>query len=90
MKSPQSTSRVATNELREPTPSASGTQSGVEAMNDNTLADVTAASAAYLYNCLPEILKLTPSEQYERLRLHFEAALAAYVAYRQEFVLSDN
>jgi hypothetical protein len=62
----------------------------VGTVNDNTLADVTAASAAYLYNCLPEILKLTPSEQYERLRLHFEAALAAFVAFRQEFVPSDN
>ena len=59
-------------------------------MNDNTLADVAAASAAYLYNCLPEILKLTPSEQYARLQRHFEAALAAFVAFRQEFVPSDN
>jgi hypothetical protein len=59
-------------------------------VNDNTLADVAAASAAYLYNCLPEILKLTPSEQYERLRVHIETALIAFVAFRQELTPSDN
>ncbi|OWK45542.1 hypothetical protein [Fimbriiglobus ruber] len=59
-------------------------------MNDNILADVAAASAADLYNRLPEILNLLPSEQYEQLRVHIKAALATFVAFRQEFTPSDN
>lgn len=45
---------------------------------DQLAGDVAAASAAYLFNVLPEILKLPASEQYERLRLHIEAAFLAY------------
>ena len=40
--------------------------------------DVSAASAAYTVNLLPEIARLPPAEAYERLRLLFEASLAAY------------
>ncbi len=40
--------------------------------------DVAAASAAHLYNVLPEIAKLSPPEQYRRLKAHFETALLAY------------
>ncbi|MFO0847862.1 MAG: hypothetical protein U0871_04765 [Gemmataceae bacterium] len=40
--------------------------------------DVSAASAAYAVNLLPEIVRLAPSEAFERLRLMFEAALVAY------------
>lgn len=40
--------------------------------------DVAAASAAYLFNVLPEITKLPATEQYERLKLHFSTAFLAY------------
>jgi hypothetical protein len=40
--------------------------------------DVAAASAAYLFNVLPSIVALPPPEAFERLKGHFEAALAAY------------
>ncbi len=49
-------------------------------MNDSHLAeDVCAASAAYLFNLLPELVKLPATEQFERLAAHFEAAITAYV-----------
>jgi hypothetical protein len=40
--------------------------------------DVCAASAAYLFNVLPELVKLPAPEQFKRLAAHFEAALLAY------------
>jgi hypothetical protein len=40
--------------------------------------DVCAASAAYLFNVLPEIAMLSAHEQFQRLAAHFEAALMAY------------
>lgn len=45
---------------------------------NNLIEDVTAASAAYLVNVLPEIAKLPASEQYKRLEAHFLACLMAY------------
>ncbi|AWM40134.1 hypothetical protein GobsT_14350 [Gemmata obscuriglobus] len=48
-------------------------------MNESLTEDVCAASAAYCLNCvLPRLNALTPSEQFERLKACFEAALAAY------------
>ncbi|QJW94195.1 hypothetical protein [Frigoriglobus tundricola] len=40
--------------------------------------DVCAASAAYLFNLLPDLVKLPAPEQFQRLAAHFEAALLAY------------
>jgi hypothetical protein len=45
---------------------------------DRLAADVASASAALLHNLLPQIVTLPASEQYERLRLHIEAAFIAY------------
>lgn len=42
------------------------------------LADVSAASAAFLFNLLPALLELPAAERYERLVTHFEACLVAY------------
>jgi hypothetical protein len=47
-------------------------------MPEQLIEDVCAASAAYLFNVLPEIAKLPAKEQFERLAVHFEAALLAY------------
>lgn len=45
----------------------------------NTLREeVAAASAAYVYNCLPSIMMEEPREAFRRLAVHFEAALRAY------------
>jgi hypothetical protein len=45
----------------------------------NPLADdVAAASAALLFNLLPEIVKLPAPEAYARLQSHIHAALLAY------------
>ena len=61
--------------LQEITPKAEE----VRMNHDPDLADdVAAASAAYLFNVLPEILKLPASERYARLAVHFEACLCAY------------
>ena len=40
--------------------------------------DIALTSAAYLITVLPEVLKLPPSDRFDRLASHFEAALAAY------------
>ncbi len=40
--------------------------------------DVAAASAAYLVNVLPEIIKLPASQMFERLKTHFSTAFLAY------------
>lgn len=56
----------------------------------STADDVAAASAAYLFNALPEIQKLTPPEQFERLREVFATALAAFVEVRRELTPSPN
>lgn len=40
--------------------------------------DVAAASAAYTVNLIPELAKLTMTEAFERLKLHYMAALEAY------------
>jgi hypothetical protein len=48
-------------------------------VNDPNLAeDVCAASAAYVVDVLPELMKLPPAEQFARLAAYFEAALMAY------------
>lgn len=44
---------------------------------DLLAADVAAASAAYLWDVLPEILKTAPEEAVRRLALHFETAIRA-------------
>lgn len=41
--------------------------------------DISAASAAYLFNALSAIASLPASEAFERLKSHFEAALAAFI-----------
>ena len=40
--------------------------------------DVSAASAAYLVNLLPGLAEAPMEEAFDRLRLSFEAAIAAY------------
>lgn len=40
--------------------------------------DVAAASAAYLFNMLPEIVKLAAPEAYAQLQTHIHSALIAY------------
>ena len=46
---------------------------------DNPLAeDVAAASAACLFNTLPEIMKLPAPEVYARLQDHIHTAILAY------------
>lgn len=40
--------------------------------------EVCAASAAYLFNLMPELVKLPATEQFKRLVAHFEAALLAF------------
>lgn len=40
--------------------------------------DVSSASAASLFNVLPELLKLPAPQQFERLREHFRTAFLAY------------
>ena len=40
--------------------------------------DVAAASAAYLIDILPELLQLSPPEQFRRLADHFETSILAY------------
>ena len=47
-------------------------------MEPDLVDDVSAASAAYLFNLLPALVKRPASEQYESLAAHFEAALMAY------------
>jgi hypothetical protein len=51
--------------------------------------DVAAASAALLYNLLPEILRLAPGEQYRRLVDHLLGCLAAYDDVPDEFHLPE-
>lgn len=41
--------------------------------------DVAAASAAYLLTMLPAIMRLPRDEAFERLTMHFEAAISAYL-----------
>jgi hypothetical protein len=41
--------------------------------------DTSAASAAYLFNLLPELMRATDDERYERLACHFEANIAAFI-----------
>jgi hypothetical protein len=48
-------------------------------MIDPLAEDVAAASAAYLWDVLPEILKSAPEEAVRRLALHFETAIRAYL-----------
>jgi hypothetical protein len=54
--------------------------------------DVSAASAAYLWNILPEITTLPDSEGFERLRDIFRTAFIAYFDAREEWIPepSDN
>ena len=40
--------------------------------------DVAAASAAYLFNILPEIMKLPAPEAYARLQAHIHTAILVY------------
>jgi len=47
-------------------------------MTPDLMEDVISASAVYLFNVLPEIVKLPAGEQFKRLSVHFEAALMAY------------
>lgn len=47
-------------------------------MNPDLIEDVCAASAAYLFYLLPDLVKLPAPEAYKRLAAHFEAALLAY------------
>ncbi|VTR92882.1 unnamed protein product [Gemmata massiliana] len=58
---------------------------GLDALRE----DVAASSAAHLFNVLPEILKLKPSEQYERFKQHIETAIVACLEFRQ-WSPSDN
>jgi hypothetical protein len=52
--------------------------------------DVAFASAALLFNLIPEILKLPPAEQYRRLVDHMLGCLAAsYDDVPDEFFLPD-
>ena len=43
------------------------------------VADVAAASAAMTFNSLPDLMRLSETERFERLRLGYESALMAYV-----------
>jgi hypothetical protein len=47
--------------------------------------DVAAASAAYLWGVLPEILKTAPEEAVRRLAQHFETAIRAYLDGRENW-----
>ena len=47
-------------------------------MNQNHAEDVAAASAALLWNILPDIVKLPACEGYARLQEHLEACIFAY------------
>ena len=47
-------------------------------MNDH-INDVAASSAAYLYNLLPELMKLSDQERFARLELHFRANIQAFL-----------
>jgi hypothetical protein len=40
--------------------------------------DIAAAAAAYLWNVLPFIMKLSAPEAFDRLKTHFEVAITAY------------
>lgn len=40
--------------------------------------EVCAASAAYLFNLLPQLVQLPAAEQFKRLASHFESALLAF------------
>lgn len=44
----------------------------------NTIRDVTEMSAAFLFNLLPDLMKLDACDRYAALVKHFEACLAAY------------
>jgi hypothetical protein len=48
-------------------------------MNEQLANDVAAASAAYLIDCLPEILGLPAHEVIHRLELHIHTAIVAYL-----------
>ena len=51
--------------------------------------DVAFASAALLFNLIPQILQLQPAEQYRRLVDHMLGCLAAYDDVPDEFPLPD-
>lgn len=40
--------------------------------------EVCAASAAHLFNLMPELARLPATEQFKRLAAHFEVALLAF------------
>jgi hypothetical protein len=48
-------------------------------MNASLASDVAAASAAYLFNCLPELTKLPASECFQRLEAHIHTSIIAYL-----------
>jgi hypothetical protein len=48
-------------------------------LNEIHAEDVAAASAAYVYNLLPELAKLSPPEGFRRLYDLFHTAIVAYV-----------
>ena len=47
--------------------------------------DVAAASAAYLWDVLPEIMATAPEEAVRRLALHVETAIRAYLDGREKW-----
>ena len=40
--------------------------------------DVASAAAAYLWNVLPIIMKLSAPEAFDRIKTHFEVAITAF------------
>ena len=56
-------------------------------LSNKLIADVSAASASYLWNIFPEIAKLPPAEGFERLCEHFRTAFLAYLDGREGWVL---
>ena len=52
---------------------------------DPLAGDVAAASAAYLWDVLPEILKTAPEDAVRWLALHFETAIRAYLDGRENW-----
>jgi len=56
-------------------------------LSSKLIEDVSAASAAYLWNILPEIAKLPSAEGFERLCEHFRTAFIAYFDGREGWEL---
>lgn len=58
-------------------------------MPENHVEEVAAASAAYLYNALPSLVRLPPPELYRRLESYFVACLIAYRDTRTGWAIPD-